>query len=157
MKNIVIVGGVVIVVLVAAFVYFSQQQKPSSSTTVDVQSTQQEQQNENGRVMEPQGTQEEAQETPAPSGKIKAETFTGTLEAVDTGCFADAECSVTVDGKHVTVLMGWNRDEVGSVIGADGIGGLESFIGKQVEVYAKDNLDGTYTLYGSAGFYVKVI
>jgi hypothetical protein len=155
MKNIVIVGGIAIVVLVAAYAYFSQQQ-PSSSTVVDVQKTQTQQQNENGRVMEPQGTQEQ-QETPAPSGKIKAETFTGTLEAVDTGCFADAECSVTVDGKHVTVLMGWNRDEVGSVMGADGIGGLESFIGKKVEVYAKDNLDGTYTLYGSAGFYVKVL
>lgn len=85
-----------------------------------------------------------------------AETFSGTLTEVNTGCFADAECSVTVDGKHVTVLKGWNRDIVGSVIGGDNsIGGLEAHIGSEVEVYAQKLADGTYTLYGDTGYYVK--
>jgi len=77
---------------------------------------------------------------------------------VDTGCFADGECYIEVDDKHITLLTGMrlNPQEVGTIIGADGIGGLESFIGKQIEVYAQDNSDGTYTLYGSEGFYVKV-
>jgi hypothetical protein len=51
--------------------------------------------------------------------------------------------------------MGWSRDTVGSIQGADSIGDLEKFIGKDVEIYAQDKGDG-YTLYGSEGFYVKV-
>ena len=53
--------------------------------------------------------------------------------------------------------MGWSRNTVGTIIGAPSIGDLESYIGKPVEVYAQDNSDGTYTLYGSEGFYVKVL
>lgn len=95
--------------------------------------------------------------TEKPTGKIKADTFTGILQAVNTGCFSDGECSVTVDGKHVTVLMGWSQDTVGTIIGAPSIGDLEAFIGKPVEIYARDNADGTYSLYGSEGFYIKVL
>lgn len=103
-----------------------------------------------GRVADPS--------VPAPvSGKLKAATFTGTLEEVNTGCFADGECFVTVDGKHVTALMGWSRDTVGSVQGVESFGDLESYIGKTVEVYAQDLSDGTYTLYGSEGFYIRVM
>lgn len=94
-------------------------------------------------------------EVSAPS-KLKADTFTGTLTKVDTSCFADGECFVEVDGKKVTALIGFSRAEVGSVIGVEGFGDLESYIGKPVEVYAQDNSDGTYTLYGSKGFYIKV-
>lgn len=89
--------------------------------------------------------------------KLKADTFVGTLEKVDVGCFADGECYVEVDGKHVTALMGWSQNTVGSVIGVEGFGDLESHIGEKVEVYAQDNSDGTYTLYGSEGFYIKLI
>jgi hypothetical protein len=92
-----------------------------------------------------------------PTGKIKADMFTGVLQSVDTGCFADGECSVTVDGKHVTLLVGRSQETVGSIVGAPSIGDLESYIGKSVEVYARDNSDGTYSLYGSEGFYVKVV
>lgn len=92
-----------------------------------------------------------------PVGKLKADTFIGILQRVDTGCFADGECFVEVDGKHITTIMGWSRDVVGSVIGVDGFGDLENHIGKKVEVYAQDNGDGTYTLYGSEGFYVKLL
>jgi hypothetical protein len=96
------------------------------------------------------------EDTEAPVGKIKADMFTGTLETVDTGCFADGECFVEVDGKHVTALMGWSRDTVGAILGVDGFGDLENYIGKEVEVYAQEKDDGTYTLYGSDGFYIKV-
>lgn len=98
--------------------------------------------------------------TPATSGgigKLKADVFSGTLEAVDTGCFADGECFVVVDGKHVTALRGWSRDTVGSVQGVEGFGDLESHIGTQIEVYAQVLEDGTYTLYGSEGFYIKLL
>ncbi len=106
---------------------------------------------ETGRIAKP-----ETPLTPT-SGKIKADVFTGILEKVDTGCFADGECYLVVDGKHVTALMGWSRDTVGSVIGVEGFGDLESHIGEKVEVYAQVNPDGTYTLYGSEGFYIKLL
>lgn len=90
-------------------------------------------------------------------GKLKADVFTGTLEEVNTGCFADGECYIVVDGKHVTAIRGWSQNEVGTVQGVDGFGDLESHIGKKVEVYAQDLQDGTYTLYGSKGFYIKLL
>ena len=90
-------------------------------------------------------------------GKLKADVFTGTLEEVHTGCFADGECFVVVDGKHITAIMGWSQDEVGTIQGVEGFGDLERHIGKNVEVYAHDLQDGTYTLYGSEGFYVKLL
>jgi hypothetical protein len=89
-------------------------------------------------------------------GKVKADVFSGKLEEVNTGCFADGECYVVVDGKHVTTLRGWSRDTVGTVQGVEGFGDLEKYIGKNVEVYAQVNPDNTYTLYGSEGFYVKL-
>lgn len=92
-----------------------------------------------------------------PVGKIKADMFTGTLEKVDVGCFADGECYVVVDGKHVTAIMGWSQETVGTVQGVEGFGDLESHIGEKVEVYARDNSDGTYSLYGSEGFYIKLL
>jgi len=95
--------------------------------------------------------------SPAPSEvsgeeKLKVGNFEGTIEEVNTGCYADGECYVVVDGKHITTLMGWSRDTVGT---AD-LDALYANIGKTAEVYAKDNGDGTYTLYGSEGFYVRV-
>lgn len=105
---------------------------------------------ENDRVMN------DEQNPTSNTGKLKAANFSGTLEEVNTGCFADGECYVVVDGKHITVLRGWSRDTVGTVQGVEGIGDLESHIGAEVEVYVQDLSDGTYTLYGSEGFYVKL-
>ena len=102
------------------------------------------------RVVPPSTTDDQT------SGKLKVANFAGKLEAVNTGCFADGECYVVVAGKHVTVQTGWSREVVGSIQGAASIGDLQSLIGQEVEVYAQDKGDGTYTLYGNAGFYVKV-
>jgi hypothetical protein len=95
------------------------------------------------------------EEVPA-EGKLKVANFSGKLEEVNTGCFADGECYVVVDGKHITSIMGWSQETVGSVQGVEGFGDLEGYIGKEVEVYAQDTGDGKYTLYGSEGFYIKV-
>lgn len=92
----------------------------------------------------------------APDGKLKAANFSGKLQEVNTGCFADGECYVVVDGKHITAIMGWSSNTAGSIIGVEGFGDLEGHIGKEVEVYAQDKGDGTYTLYGSEGFYIKL-
>jgi hypothetical protein len=108
--------------------------------------------NPNGnRVTPPSTTQDQ---TP---GKLKVANFTGKLQEVNTGCFADGECYIVVAGKHVTVLTGWSKEVVGSIQGVESVGDLESLIGRDVEVYAQDKGDGTYTLYGNAGFYAKLV
>lgn len=93
------------------------------------------------------------------TGKLKADVFTGKLESVDTGCFADGECFIMVDGKHVRAIMGWSQDVVGKVEGVDGFGDLEKHIGEYVEVYAQDLMatENMFTLYGSEGFYIKLL
>jgi hypothetical protein len=85
------------------------------------------------------------------------EKFSGVLEKVDTGCFADGECYVVVSGKHITVLWGWTNETVGSVrSGEGGIGALEQHIGAKIDVYANRLADGSYTLYGSPDYYVEL-
>lgn len=92
-----------------------------------------------------------------PLGKLKVGNFIGKLEKVDVGCFADGECYVEVDGKHITAIMGWSQETVGTTQGVEGFGDLERHIGEYVEVYAQDKGDGSYTLYGNEGFYIKLI
>lgn len=144
MKNILILGAVIIIVLGSILVFSKPKEisPPTTSTTDTTINT------------TPEIT---STTTNTPPGKLKADTFTGTLTKVDTGCFSDGECFVEVDGKKVTALFGFSQAEVGSVIGVEGFGDLEDYIGKKVEIYAQDNSDGTYTLYGSKGFYIKLI
>lgn len=89
-------------------------------------------------------------------------TFKGEISAVDTACFADGICSVTVDGKKVILLAGLRIPPippVGSLTGVESIGDLEDMIGSQAEVYAAATKEGDadYTLYGSTTYYVKVL
>ncbi len=87
--------------------------------------------------------------------------FTGKITAVETGCFYDATCSVSVDGKKVIITTGgrgpWQEKPVGSIIGADSIGDLESRIGDTVHVYATTTEEGDYSLYGDTDFYIEVV
>lgn len=160
MKKILILGAVVIVVLTAVLILVKPKGAAITQELMENQQTEKTERDNavptvipsNGRVAQPDAIKPFA----PPSGKLKVETFTGKLEAVNTGCFSDGECYVVVDGKHITAIMGRQQGELGKVIGVDGFGDLESHIGATVEVYAKDNVDGTYTLYGSEGFYIKL-
>lgn len=87
---------------------------------------------------------------------VGSEKFSGVLQEVNTGCFADGECYVVIGGKHITVLMGWTNATVGSVLGVEGFGDLEYFIGEQMSVYAGKKSDGTYTLYQNADYRVTL-
>ncbi len=91
-----------------------------------------------------------------PSG-METINFSGELEDVNVGCFADGECYVVIDGKHVTVLIGRVQQAVGTIIGVDSFGGLENFVGEKVEIFAQDLGSEKYTLYGSEAFYLKVL
>lgn len=161
MKNILIAGAVLILVLGALLLLVKPTEAPITqerdATTLKEKVGENSEEikppaPENGRIANPDTNVQ----SEVPVGKLKVANFTGKLEKVDTGCFADGECYVVVAGKHITTLMGWSQKEVGSVQGVEGFGDLESHVGANVEVYAQDNGDGTYTLYGSEGFYVKL-
>lgn len=85
------------------------------------------------------------------------ERFEGTIQSVSTACYADGECSVTIDGKKVVTTIGWSQAIVGSIKGTvNNIGDIEtSKIGSKASVYAKKTSDG-YTLYGNANYYIEV-
>ena len=83
-------------------------------------------------------------------------SLTGKLTEVNTGCFADGECYAVVDGKKVTLLIGWYQGKVGKILGADSIGDLEAFIGTDATVFAGQDADGNYSLLGNEMFYIQV-
>lgn len=95
------------------------------------------------------------------NAQIPVPSFTGTLSAVDTSCFADGICSATVGGKKIILLAGLrvNVPPVGSVRGVASIGDLEGKLGSTVRVYgAKATEEGyDYTLYGDSDYYVEVM
>lgn len=151
-KKILSVGLVVVIIGVVVYLFAMQNAKNKEVVYINVPvNTASTTDTENGRLMAPPTNTEEQ-----PIGKLKVGNFSGKLEKVDTGCFADGECYVEVDGKHVTAIMGWSQQTVGTVQGVEGFGDLESHIGEEVEVYAQDKGDGTYTLYGNSGFYIKL-
>jgi len=86
--------------------------------------------------------------------------FKGKIEAVNTGCFADGLCTVTVDGKKVIVTAGYrmNVPPLGSMKGVESIGDFENKIGEEAVVYAvvSDDEGADYTLYGSTTYYIEV-
>lgn len=89
------------------------------------------------------------------------ETFSGKIESVNTGCFADGICSVTISGKEVILLTGMRAGvipPVGTLKGVESIGDLESKIGATAKVNAAKTTEGDaeYTLYGSTSYYVEV-
>ncbi len=86
---------------------------------------------------------------------VGAEKFEGTITAYSTQCFADGECSITVDGKKVVTTIGWSQMTVGTVTGIPDFGSIENKVGSRANVYAKKTADG-YTLYGSTDYYVQV-
>lgn len=100
-----------------------------------------------------------------PQGKMVTgtdqETFSGTITAVDTGCFSDAICSVTVDGKKIILVQGGRGQSsdavVGKLVGVGSIGELEQKIGEHANVYAAPMPDGAYSLYGNDKYYVEVV
>lgn len=73
--------------------------------------------------------------------------FSGKVEAIDNGCFADGVCSVTVAGTKVVTMVGWSRDTWGSRPPD-----LEP--GDAVQVYCRRSEEGC-TLNGSADYYIR--
>lgn len=155
MNNKVIIAVVIIIIVLGGAYWYVASLPAVAPRDVAVEQTQDTNQSQNNdRVAMPTDTEKPSTDTT--DTKLKAANFTGKLEKVDTGCFVDGECYVVVDGKYITTTMGWSRETVGSVQGVESFGDLEKHIGEQIEAYVHDKGDGTYTLYGSEGFYIKL-
>jgi hypothetical protein len=87
-------------------------------------------------------------------------SITGTISSVDTGCFYDAICSVTINKTQKIILITGGRmppqQEVGKMIGFDGVGDLEQNIGKTLTGYVKKVSENEYTIYGDANYFVEL-
>jgi hypothetical protein len=131
------IGAGVAVLIIALIIGFSMQKSAPEPTTNE--------NNENGKVVT----------------ESKGETFSGTISAVDTGCFVDAVCSVTIDGKKVILVQGGRAmagdTNVGKLMGVESIGDLEQNMGAYANVYAAKTPGGDYTLYGNTEYYVEVV
>ena len=73
--------------------------------------------------------------------------FSGKVEAIDNGCFADGVCSVIVAGTRIVTMVGWSRDTWGSRP-------PELQAGDRVDVFCRRTDDGC-TLNGSADYYIR--
>jgi hypothetical protein len=74
-------------------------------------------------------------------------TLSGRVDAIDNGCFADGECSVTVDGLKVVTLRGWSRATWGPR-------DPELVPGDRVDVRCRATSDGC-TLEGSEDYFLR--
>ena len=77
--------------------------------------------------------------------------FVGTVESIDTGCYADGECSMRIDGRKVVWLRGWSRATWGQVQQPPDVG---EYVGKRAEVWCKVEADHC-TLEGNAAYYIR--
>ena len=77
--------------------------------------------------------------------------FIGTVDSIDTGCYADGVCSMMIDGKQVVWLRGWSRATWGQVQQPPDVG---EYVGKEVEVWCKVE-DDHCTLEGNAGYFIR--
>lgn len=77
--------------------------------------------------------------------------FTGTVESIDTGCYADGVCSMRIDGRQVVWLRGWSRATWGQVQQPPDVG---EYVGKRVEVWCRVEEDHC-TLEGNAGYFIR--
>lgn len=92
-------------------------------------------------------------ETKADSKEVR---FSGKVEAYNTGCYVDAVCSVTIDGKKVITTIGWAGGPVGKLKGVQSLDDIKDKIGATADVYAMKNKNGEYTLYGSENYYIEI-
>ncbi len=86
----------------------------------------------------------------------KEEKFSGIITLIDTGCFADGICQMTIDGKDIVFGRGWSGSTWGEVIGFDLTNGEKKYIGKKAEVFAQKLIE-SYTLEGNKKYYIKLL
>ena len=89
--------------------------------------------------------------------------FTGIITETNNGCWADGICSIKIDNKWVVAEIGGLRPpnsepEIrGSLIGINFSQDTNKYIGKKVEVYAKQTDDNDFTIYDNENYYIKLL
>ena len=89
--------------------------------------------------------------------------FTGNITETNNGCWSDGICSIKVDDKWITAEIGGLRPpnskaEIrGDLIGISFSQDTNKYIGKRVEVYAKQSDDNSFTIYGNENYYIKLL
>ena len=78
--------------------------------------------------------------------------FSGTVQAVDTGCFVDATCTATVDGIVVTTMSG---ERLNSPVWGEP--NALPQIGQRVEVHCLQPAPGHCTLKGRRDYHLRPI
>lgn len=98
--------------------------------------------------------------TVVPLEKLHSAAWRGTLEVVDLGeTRAVNRMSIVVSGKEIRIQNDRVEEGIpmGKFVGVASIEELKSYIGKPVEVYAKE-IDAThYTWYGDSDYYIRVL
>lgn len=74
-------------------------------------------------------------------------TLSGQVNGIDNGCFADGECSVTVNGLKVVTLRGWSQSTWGPR-------DADLATGDRVDVRCRA-IDGGCTLEGSEEYFLR--
>ena len=89
--------------------------------------------------------------------------FTGIITETNNGCWADGVCSIKVNDKWITAEIGGlqapnSKPEIrGSLIGIDFSQDTNRYIGKKVEIYAKQTDGNNFTIYGNKSYYIKLL
>ena len=78
--------------------------------------------------------------------------FSGTVQAVDNGCFVDGVCTATVDGIVVTTMSGERLNNP-----VWGQPNSLPAVGQKVEVFCARTGAKTCTLKGSADYFLRVL
>jgi len=99
------------------------------------------------------------------SKPIQGVKFTGIVTEINYGCWADGICSIKVDDKWITAEIGGLRPpnsepEIrGNLIGISFSQETNKYLGKRVEVYAKqlENDKNYLTIYGDSNYYIKLL
>jgi len=90
--------------------------------------------------------------------------FTGIITETSNGCWADGICSIKVNDKWIVTEIGGlrppnSKPEIrGNLIGISFSQDTNKYIGKRVEVYAKQlENDKNYSIYGDPNYYIKLL
>ncbi len=97
------------------------------------------------------------------SNPIQGIKFTGIVTETNNGCWADGVCSIKVDDKWIVAEIGGlrppnSKPEIrGNLIGISFSQDTDKYIGKKVEVYAKQTDNNSFTIYGNEKYYIKLL
>ncbi len=92
-----------------------------------------------------------------PSDPEGTSAFAGFLEGMDTGCFAEMECFLVIDGKKLIVEEYGNENVRGTTPDVEEFIEFFNHMGSFVELKAMKIDDENYSLYGSEDYFIKII